>query len=78
MQLKFKKKVNSGDRENDISLDGPVHLLFPVSGGPVYGTFIGKHTETPEILTEKITLEKCEVEAEGVSRHINTSINSST
>ncbi len=59
--LKFKKRVsNASDKRNDVDLDKAVHLIFPVSGGPVFGNFAGKHTDTPIVTPEKILLEECE------------------
>ena len=53
--LKFKKRV-SGDGKNDVDLGKDLHLLFPVSGGPVFGSFVGKHTATPIVSPSKISL----------------------
>ena len=55
--LTFKRKLTTGDTENDISLDKDVHLVFPFSGGPMFGTeTIGKHKETPFVTDTKINL----------------------
>ena len=34
--------LNADDEKNDVDLGVELHLLFPVSGGPVFGTFVGK------------------------------------
>ena len=55
--LKFRKRVsNAGDAKNDVDLSKDLHLLFPVSGGPVFGSFVGKHTATPIVSPNKISL----------------------
>ena len=49
--------MNTGDEENDINLDKEVHLVFPYSGGPMFGTeTIGKHKETPFVTENKINV----------------------
>ena len=49
--------MNTGDEENDINLDKEVHLVFPYSGGPMFGTeTIGKHKETPFVTETKINV----------------------
>ena len=55
--MRFKRKLKTSDSGADVSLDKPVHLVFPYSGGPMFGTgFIGKHKETPVITDKKINL----------------------
>ena len=55
--LNFRRKLNTGDEENDINLDKEVHLVFPYSGGPMFGTeTIGKHKETPLVTENKINV----------------------
>jgi hypothetical protein len=55
--MTFKRKLMTGDTENDIGLDKDVHLVFPFSGGPMFGTeTIGKHKETPFVTATKINL----------------------
>ena len=40
-----------------MDLSDPVHLMFPYSGGPIYGgTVVGKHHETPYVSPEKMDL----------------------
>ena len=58
--LRFKKTLTSGDNR-DVDLTDPVHLFFPVSGGPVARNFVGRHLDTPVVMPEKITLKECSV-----------------
>lgn len=48
-------------------MDEEVHLIFPVSGGPIRGSFVGKHSDTPIVTEQKVRLLSCndEAEAEG-------------
>lgn len=40
-----------------MNLDKPVHMMFPYSGGPIYGgTVVGKHRQTPYVSQEKMDL----------------------
>ena len=40
-----------------MDLSDPVHMMFPYSGGPIYGgTVVGKHHETPYVSPEKMDL----------------------
>ena len=43
--------------QEDVQLKDAVHLVFPYSGGSVFaGQFIGKHTDTPIVSQEKMSL----------------------
>ncbi len=39
--------------------DAGVHLVFPHSGGPVRGDFVGMHSESPVVTEDKVRLERC-------------------
>ena len=55
--MTFKRKLKTSDVGADVSLDKPVYLVFPYSGGPMFGTeTIGKHKETPVVTDTKINL----------------------
>ncbi len=56
--------------QKDLSdLSSGVHLIFPHSGGPVRGDFIGMHGESPVVTQQKVRISRCATgefaEAEG-------------
>jgi len=55
MVMSFEKSLSS-PRPKSIPLD-TVHLMFPFSGGPVFGAnTLGMHTNTPFVTSEKVNL----------------------
>lgn len=54
--MTFKRKINTEDPK-DVSFENEIHLIFPYTGGPMFGTdTMGKHKETPVVTDTKIRM----------------------
>jgi len=59
MILSFEKQLSSQDSQDVDMSASPVHLMFPFSGGPVFGVnTLGMHSKTPFVSRKMVNLAK--------------------